>query len=214
MSTGITELRWARGSAPLRHPGLAAGHLGRALDGPGRDADHLAAPLHALGHAAVPDGEVAAAAEEPDASVHEVRGLHRLRPVRARLPGAVHLPSRTRSARPTPRRSGPRNGQPIKLHVTVFDIDMSLCCYCNLCTYPCPTDCIYMTPEYEFATSDLTQHLYRFAKKDAKFLTEDPKKAAAPKGRTDRPRRRRRRSARSDPRRGARPAPVAGPRSK
>jgi NADH-quinone oxidoreductase subunit I len=71
------------------------------------------------------------------------------------------------------------NGQPIKLDVHVFDIDMSLCCYCNLCTYPCPTDCIYMTPEYEFATTDLTQHLYHFAKKDAKFITEDPKKKAA-----------------------------------
>jgi NADH-quinone oxidoreductase subunit I len=72
------------------------------------------------------------------------------------------------------------NGQPIKLDVQVFDIDMSLCCYCNLCTYPCPTDCIYMTPEFEFATTDLTQHLYHFAKKDAKFITEDPKKKAAP----------------------------------
>jgi NADH-quinone oxidoreductase subunit I len=72
------------------------------------------------------------------------------------------------------------NGQPIKLDVHVFDIDMSLCCYCNLCTYPCPTDCIYMTPEYEFATTDLTQHLYRFAKKDAKFLTVNPKAPATP----------------------------------
>ena len=63
--------------------------------------------------------------------------------------------------------------------MTVFDIDMSLCCYCNLCTYPCPTDCIYMTPEYEFATTDLTQHLYHFAKKNANFLTENPKKKAA-----------------------------------
>ncbi len=71
------------------------------------------------------------------------------------------------------------NGQPIKLDVHVFDIDMSLCCYCNLCTYPCPTDCIYMTPEYEFATTDLTQHLYHFAKKDAKFLTVNPKAPAA-----------------------------------
>jgi len=72
------------------------------------------------------------------------------------------------------------NGQPIKLDVHVFDIDMSLCCYCNLCTYPCPTDCIYMTPEYEFATTDRTQHLYHFAKKNAKFLTVNPKAAAAP----------------------------------
>ncbi|NJM91254.1 MAG: prolyl oligopeptidase family serine peptidase [Myxococcales bacterium] len=60
----------------------------------------------------------------------------------------------------------------------VFDIDMSLCCYCNLCTYPCPTDCIYMTPDYEFATTDLTQHLYRFAKPNAKFLTVNPKAPA------------------------------------
>jgi NADH-quinone oxidoreductase subunit I len=76
------------------------------------------------------------------------------------------------------------NGQPIKLDVQVFDIDMSLCCYCNLCTYPCPTNCIYMTPEYEFATTDLTNHLYHFAKKGAKFLTVNPKapavKPAAP----------------------------------
>ena len=72
------------------------------------------------------------------------------------------------------------NGQGIKLAVAVFDIDMSLCCYCNLCTYPCPTDCIYMTPEYEFATTDLTQHLYHFAKKGAKFLTVNPKAPATP----------------------------------
>ncbi len=70
------------------------------------------------------------------------------------------------------------NGQPIKLDVQVFDIDMSLCCYCNLCTYPCPTDCIYMTPEYEFATDDLSQHLYRFAKPNARFLTVNPKPPA------------------------------------
>jgi NADH-quinone oxidoreductase subunit I len=72
------------------------------------------------------------------------------------------------------------DGTPIKLDVHVFDIDMSLCCYCNLCTYPCPTNCIYMTPEYEFATGDLTQHLYHFAKPNAKFLTVNPKPKPAP----------------------------------
>jgi NADH-quinone oxidoreductase subunit I len=71
------------------------------------------------------------------------------------------------------------NGQAIKLDVKVFDIDMSLCCYCNLCTYPCPTDCIYMTPEYEFAVTDLSQHLYHFAKPNAKFLTTKPAAPAA-----------------------------------
>ena len=71
------------------------------------------------------------------------------------------------------------DGTPIKLDVKVFDIDMSLCCYCNLCTYPCPTNCIYMTPEYEFAATDLTSHLYHFAKPNAKFLTVNPKPPAA-----------------------------------
>jgi NADH-quinone oxidoreductase subunit I len=90
------------------------------------------------------------------------------------------------------------NGQGIKLDVSVFDIDMSLCCYCNLCTYPCPTNCIYMTPEYEFASTDLTQHLYHFAKKNAKFITEDPKKKAA---------------AAAPPAAGTPPAPAAPPAS-
>jgi NADH-quinone oxidoreductase subunit I len=72
------------------------------------------------------------------------------------------------------------DGTPIKLDTKLFDIDMSLCCYCNLCTYPCPTNCIYMTPEYEFATTDLTNHLYHFAKTGAKFLTVNPKAAAKP----------------------------------
>jgi NADH-quinone oxidoreductase subunit I len=72
------------------------------------------------------------------------------------------------------------DGTQIKLDVHVFDIDMSLCCYCNLCTYPCPTNCIYMTPEYEFATGELTNHLYHFAKPNAKFLTVNPKPKPAP----------------------------------
>ena len=56
------------------------------------------------------------------------------------------------------------DGTPIKLRVTQFDIDMSLCCYCNLCTYPCPTHCLVMTPEYEFAVYAKQDFLYRFAK--------------------------------------------------
>ena len=79
---------------------------------------------------------------------------------------------------------------------------MSLCCYCNLCTYPCPTDCIYMTPEYEFATTDLTQHLYHFAKPNAKFLTVNPKPQA---GRAAAP-------ARRPPARRPKPTPPAPPR--
>ncbi len=37
------------------------------------------------------------------------------------------------------------------LKLTKFQIDMSLCCYCALCVEPCPTHCLYMTPEFEFS---------------------------------------------------------------
>jgi NADH-quinone oxidoreductase subunit I len=57
------------------------------------------------------------------------------------------------------------NGQPIKLDVTRFDIDLSLCCYCGLCTYPCPTECLYMTSDYETATTELGQLRHSFLKK-------------------------------------------------
>ncbi len=56
------------------------------------------------------------------------------------------------------------DGTSIKLKVVQFDIDMSLCCYCSLCVYPCPTDCIVMTPKYEFAESVKGNFLYRYAK--------------------------------------------------
>lgn len=58
------------------------------------------------------------------------------------------------------------NGMPIKQGVVQFDIDMTLCCYCALCVFPCPTDCIVMTPEYEFAESKKGNFLYRFAKEE------------------------------------------------
>lgn len=60
-----------------------------------------------------------------------------------------------------------------RLLVTRFDIDMSECCYCNLCTYPCPEECIYMTGgpnsdkkamDYEFSDYDRNDLIYRFAK--------------------------------------------------
>ena len=71
------------------------------------------------------------------------------------------------------------DGTAIKLNVPQFDIDMSLCCYCALCVYPCPTDCIVMTPEYEFAESEKGNLLYRFAK-DKPNPPQPPKKEPAP----------------------------------
>jgi NADH-quinone oxidoreductase subunit I len=43
------------------------------------------------------------------------------------------------------------NGKRKVLWVTQFDIDLAKCCYCQLCVFPCPTECIYMTDVYEFS---------------------------------------------------------------
>lgn len=56
------------------------------------------------------------------------------------------------------------SGQKKKLHVPVFNIDIAKCCYCGLCVYPCPTECIYMTNVYEFSEFDRNNLIYNFAK--------------------------------------------------
>ena len=65
------------------------------------------------------------------------------------------------------------NGTKKALIVSRFDIDLTECCYCNLCTYPCPEKCIYMTGgpnshkhpiDYEFSQYDRNDLIYRFAK--------------------------------------------------
>lgn len=59
------------------------------------------------------------------------------------------------------------------LLVTRFHIDMTECCYCNLCTYPCPEECIYMVGgpnagkhviDYEYSEYDRNKLIYQFAK--------------------------------------------------
>ncbi len=65
------------------------------------------------------------------------------------------------------------NGTKKALIVSRFDIDMTECCYCNLCTFPCPEECIYMTGgpnehkhpiDYEFSQYDRNDLIYKFAK--------------------------------------------------
>ncbi len=70
------------------------------------------------------------------------------------------------------------DGTAIKQKVVQFDIDMSLCCYCQLCVYPCPTECIVMTPEFEFAETLKSNFLYRFAK-EKPAPPEPPKEEVA-----------------------------------
>ena len=50
-----------------------------------------------------------------------------------------------------------------RLYVTKFDIDIAKCCYCGLCVYPCPTECIKMTDVYEFSEFDRERLIYSFA---------------------------------------------------
>jgi len=50
-----------------------------------------------------------------------------------------------------------------RLYVPLFDIDIAKCCYCGLCVYPCPTECIKMTDVYEFSEFDRENLIYRFA---------------------------------------------------
>lgn len=45
------------------------------------------------------------------------------------------------------------------LDLKKFDIDISLCCYCGLCSAACPTDCLYHTKEYEYSVYERDKHI-------------------------------------------------------
>ena len=63
------------------------------------------------------------------------------------------------------------NGKKKVLWVTQFDIDIAKCCYCQLCVFPCPTECIYMTDVYEFSEFERGNLVYNFS-----TLTEEESK--------------------------------------
>jgi NADH-quinone oxidoreductase subunit I len=54
-------------------------------------------------------------------------------------------------------------GKKKALWVTKFDIDIAKCCFCSLCVYPCPTECIEMTKVYEFSEFERNELIYNFA---------------------------------------------------
>lgn len=54
------------------------------------------------------------------------------------------------------------NGKRKALWVTRFDIDIAKCCYCGLCTFPCPTECIKMTDVFEFSEQERNNLLYTY----------------------------------------------------
>ncbi len=59
------------------------------------------------------------------------------------------------------------NGKKKSLWVTRFDIDIAKCCYCGLCTFPCPTECIRMTDVFEFSEYDRVELIYNYATMDS-----------------------------------------------
>ncbi|MBK7979904.1 MAG: NADH-quinone oxidoreductase subunit I [Ignavibacteriae bacterium] len=90
-------------------------------------------------------------------------------------------------------------GKKKALWVTKFDIDIAKCCFCSLCVYPCPTECIKMTQVYEFSEFDRNDLLYRFAvmtpeeitdkqnKFDVFTAAKEAEKLAAAKAKADKP---------------------------
>ncbi len=54
------------------------------------------------------------------------------------------------------------NGKRKALWVTKFNIDIGKCCFCQLCVFPCPTECIYMTDVYEFSEYERNNLVYNF----------------------------------------------------
>lgn len=89
----------------------------------------------------------------------------------------------TVKAKPTEDLGKASTGNPIRQHVVRFDIDMFKCCYCDLCTTVCPTECLYMTDKYETSVFERSNGIFHFSKYDpalaAKMLAEQAVEEAA-----------------------------------
>ncbi len=63
-------------------------------------------------------------------------------------------------------------GNPMPFWLASFTIDMAKCCFCGLCTEPCPTGCIQMTPIYEFSSYEVCDLVYQFARMSEEEIAE------------------------------------------
>ncbi len=68
-------------------------------------------------------------------------------------------------------------GNPKRFWLTKFNIDMAKCMYCDLCVKPCPTECIYMVPEYEYSEYDRSNLVYHFSDLTSEKVEEVKEKA-------------------------------------
>ena len=64
------------------------------------------------------------------------------------------------------------SGKRKALWVTQFDIDFAKCCYCQLCVFPCPTECIYMTDVYEFSEYERNDLIFNFVTLTPEEITQ------------------------------------------
>lgn len=104
---------------------------------------------------------------------------------------------KTIKATPTDSPGLTSQGKKKALWVTTFDIDIAKCCFCSLCVYPCPTECIEMTKVYEFSEFERDDLIYNFAtlsnsdiedkqkKFDVFMVEKEAAKAAAAKAKAE-----------------------------
>ena len=104
---------------------------------------------------------------------------------------------KTIKATPTDSPGATSQGKKKALWVTTFDIDIAKCCFCSLCVYPCPTECIEMTKVYEFSEFERADLIYNFAtlsnadvedkqkKFDVFMVEKEATKAAAAKAKAE-----------------------------
>ena len=82
----------------------------------------------------------------------------------------------TLKATPTDSPGLTSQGKKKALWVTKFDIDIAKCCFCSLCVYPCPTECIEMTKVYEFSEFERDELVYNFATLTTEDIEDKKKK--------------------------------------
>jgi len=63
-------------------------------------------------------------------------------------------------------------GNPLNFWVPKFDIDMVKCCYCDLCTTVCPTECLVMTKAFEGSSYDRGNLVYHFGNVDSREMQD------------------------------------------
>ena len=69
-------------------------------------------------------------------------------------------------------------GKKKALFVPKFTIDFAKCCFCQLCVFPCPTDCIYMTDVFEYSEFKRENLIYDFTDMSPEQTEEKKRKLA------------------------------------